>query len=59
MALWRIVKDDVATDFDTEAEMNTHITTNSLASGTYEIWYYMGTAFTSIHTDSDGWEQII
>ena len=59
MALYKIIKDGVSTEFDTKAEMDSHITSNSLVLGTYEIWEYMGEAYKTIHTGSDGWDQVV
>ena len=59
MALWRIVKDGVNSDFDTQEEMNTYITDNSLVRGTYEIHYYMGSGYATANPGTDGWDQII
>jgi hypothetical protein len=59
MALYKIIKDGVSTEFNTQAEMATHIANNSLVRGTYEIWFYMGEAYKTIHPGSDGWDQVV
>lgn len=58
MTFWKLIKDSVSTEFNTQEEMTAYINDNSL-SEPFEIYYYMGSQYATDNPGTDGWDKVI